>query len=113
MVQGIGNPSTAITCSSSEQIQASTIIMFIVLIFIIFAQTVIMILVLLCSFALRRTAKNPKVHRNMRQAHFRENNVDIPLEDTIENHRYTPTDMIMQKADDPDGTSISMCENMD
>ena len=79
MVQGIGNPSTAITCSSSEQIQASTIIMFIVLIFIIFAQTVIMILVLLCSFALRRTAKNPKVHRNMRGYSFRRHYRESPL----------------------------------
>ena len=94
MIQDIETPSISTTCSTTEQIQTSTIIIFTLLIFIILIQTVIIILVLLCSLAMRRIVRNPKLHHNMRQAQFHENNVAIPLEDIIEKQPYTPPDKI-------------------
>ena len=107
IIQNTESPSTAM---SSEQIPASTIIMFSILILIIGVQTVIIILVLLCSLTMRKAVRNPKIHRNMRQAHFQEN-VAIPLEDIIEKQPNMPPSMIMQN---PDNTEVtSMHENMD
>ena len=119
MIQNTENPSTATTitatattCSTSESIQSSTIIMFTVLIFMILIQTVIIILVLLCSFAMRRTARNPKVQQNIRQAHFHENNLAIPLEDIIENQPYATPDTMKENPDNSEITSIPKCENI-
>ena len=75
IIQNTENPSTAM---SSEQIPASTIVIISILILIIGVQTIIIILVLLCSLTLRKAMRNPKIQRNMRQAHFQEN-VGIPL----------------------------------
>ena len=112
MIQDVENPSIFTTCSTSEQIQTSTIIMFTVFIFIILIQTVIIILVLLCSFAMRRTAKNPKVQQNIRQAHFHENNLAIPLEDIIEKQPYATPDTMKENPDNSEITSIPKCENI-
>ena len=106
IIQNTENPSTAMSC---EQIPASTIIMFAILILIIGVQTVIIILVLLCSLTMRKALRNPKIHRNMRQAHFQEN-VSIPLEDIIEKQPNMPPSMTMQN---PDNTEVtSMYEHM-
>ena len=107
IIQNTENPSSAM---SSVQIPASMIIMFTILILIIVVQTVIIILVLLCSLTMRKAVRNPKIHRNMRQAHFQEN-VGIPLEDIIEEQPNMPASMVMQN---PDNTEVtSMHENMD
>ena len=107
IIQNTENPSTAM---SSEQIPSSTIIMFAILILIIGVQTIIIILVLLCSLTMRKAMRNPKIHRNMRQAHFQEN-VSIPLEDIIEKQPNIPPSMTMQN---PDNTEVtSMYEHMD
>ena len=106
IIQYTESPSTAM---SSEQIPVSTIIMFSILILIIGVQTVIIILVLLCSISMRKAVRNPKIHRNMRQAHFQEN-VGIPLEGIIEKQPNMPPSMIMQN---PDNTEVtSMYEHM-
>ena len=120
MIQNTENPPTAVTiaatdttaCGTSESIQSSTIIMFTVLIFIILIQTVIIILVLLCSFAMRRTARNPKVQQNIRQAHFHENNLAIPLEDIIEKQPYATPDTMEKIQGNSEITSIPKCENI-
>ena len=107
IIQNTENPSSAV---SIEQNPVSTIIMFSILILIIGVQTVIIILVLLCSIRMRKAVRNPKTHRNMRQAHFQDN-VGIPLEDIIERQHNMPPSMIMQN---PDNTEvIFMHENMD
>ena len=94
---------------SSEQIPASTIIIISILILIIGVQTVIIILVLLCSIRMWKAVRNPKIHSNMCQAHFQEN-VRIPLEDIIEKQPNMPPSMIMQY---PDNTEVtSMHENI-
>ena len=107
IIQNTESPSTAM---SSEQIPASTIIMFSILILIIGVQTVIIILVLLCSISMRKAMRNPKIQRNIRPAHFQEN-VEIPLEDIIDKQPNMPPSMIMQN---PDNTEVtSMYEHMD
>ena len=75
---------------TSGQIQAPTIIVFTILIFIIAIQTVIIILILLFKLKGMKLARNPKVHRNMRHAHFQEN-VEVPLEEIIEKQSNKPS----------------------
>ena len=101
-VQTNEKPSTATT---SEQIQESTIILFSILIIIIGTQTVIIILILICSLKMIKTARNPYIHRNMRQSHFQENNVEIPLEDMIEKQSNIPPNTIIQNPENPEVTS--------
>ena len=107
IIQNTENPSTAM---SSEQIPASTIIIFSILILIIGVQTVIIILVLLCCLSMRKAMRNPKIHRNIHRAHSQEN-VGIPLEDIIEKQPNMPPSMMVQN---PDNTEVtSMYKNMD
>ena len=107
ITQNTENPTSAMF---SEQIPASTIIIFSILILIIGVQTVIIILVLLCSLTMRRAMQNPKIQRNMSQAHFQEN-VGIPSEDIIEKQPNMPPSMVNQN---PDNTEVtSMHGNMD
>ena len=72
-IQTTEAPSAAIL---NEQIPTSTIIMFAILIIIIGIQTVVIILVLLCSLTMRKTASNLKNNLSMTQA---QENIGVPF----------------------------------
>ena len=71
--------------TTSEQFQTSMNI-FTLLLFIIGLQTVVIILILLCSFRIGKAAKIPKIHQSIHRVHFQEN-AGIPLKKLIDQQR--------------------------
>ena len=99
-IQTTEAPSAAIL---NEQIQTSTIIMFTLLIIIIGNQTVVIILVVLCSLTMRKTASNLKNNISMTQA---QENIGIPLDNTIEKQSNKPPTSLIQNPDNTVATSM-------
>ena len=73
------------------------------LIIIVGNQTVVIILVLLCSLTMRKTASNLKNNLSMTQT---QENIGIPLDNTIEKYSNKPPTSLMQNPENTGATSL-------
>ena len=101
-----GNEATELAC---EQFETLTVILVTFLIFIIGLQTVIIILILLCSLKMIKTARHPKINRNIQESGLYENNDEFSPNDIIEKQPKL-SDTIMQK-DNPEANPMYMVMN--